>query len=148
MNTVNIKVLENGTPFYTDDNEKRIEKGDSGYDLYITETTIIPPFTTALLPLGISASSDYGGGLFVMARSSVWKRNLMMCNSIGLIDMGYRGEIKAPIYNGNSTPQEIESGTRLCQLVLPNAKPFIVKFVDELSDTIRGDGGFGSTGIK
>lgn len=148
MNTVFIKCIDESASYYTDDNEKRLERGDSGYDLYVAKTVTIEPFQSVILPLGIMAKTDYEGGYFVVARSSIWKTPLAMANSIGIIDSGYRGQIGAPVYNRTMEPYTIEAGTRMFQLCLPHLKPFMVEFVDDLDETIRGEGGFGSTGTK
>jgi len=69
-----------------------------------------------------------------------------MANSVGLIDASYRGEILGRVYNLNEEDLEFKRGERLFQLVAPNLSSFTVKIVDELSETSRNEGGFGSTG--
>ena len=69
-----------------------------------------------------------------------------MANSIGVIDSGYRGELMVPVDNPTDDDYMIKPGERLFQIILPNLEEFEVEIVDELSETERGDGGFGSTG--
>ena len=82
----------------------------------------------------------------IFPRSSISNKNLMLANSIGLIDAGYRGEIMAAVDNRGDKDYMIVPGQRLFQIVHPTLCPFNVGVVDKLSKTDRGDGGFGSTG--
>ena len=87
---------------------------------------------------------------YIYPRSSISKTPLMLANSVGIIDSGYRGNIKIALRNAMpKTNYRIEKHVRLTQICLPSLESFIVKLVDksELSDTVRGEGGFGSTGI-
>lgn len=141
---------------------------NSGFDVCIAHTMAVPPgmATTHMAKLGIKAemstmdqnplSSDHSRrentptAYWLLPRSSLSKTPLMQSNHLGLIDMGYRGEIMAPLRNLSETSYTIESETRLFQLCHPNAYPITVVMVDkaeELSSSERGEGGFGSTGI-
>lgn len=122
------------------------ESTDSGIDIVFPNDMTIT--NTCLIPLGIKCQlvSSSVHGYFLMPRSSIWKTPLRQCNSIGLIDFGYRGELCAPVDLHNNTEYTIKKGERLFQLVLPNAQPFKIKIVNELTETERGEGGFGSTG--
>ena len=82
----------------------------------------------------------------LVPRSSISKTPLRMANSIGIIDAGYRGEIMAAVDNRGDKDYMIVPGQRLFQIVHPTLCPFNVGVVDKLSETDRGDGGFGSTG--
>jgi len=82
----------------------------------------------------------------LVPRSSISKTPLRMANSIGIIDAGYRGEIMAAVDNTSDKDYMVVPGQRLFQIVHPTLYPFNVAVVDELSETERGDGGFGSTG--
>lgn len=84
----------------------------------------------------------------LVPRSSICKTSLLMANSEGIIDRTYRGLIKAPVKNFNLTePYEIKEGTRLFQIVAPDLGHIReIKLVDALPETVRGEGGFGSTG--
>ena len=81
-----------------------------------------------------------------MPRSSISKTPIRLCNSIGLIDAGYRGEIMAAVDNIKQEDYTINSGQRLFQIVAMDGSPLSFELVDELSSTSRGAGGFGSTG--
>jgi len=80
------------------------------------------------------------------ARSSICKTPLVLCNSVGTIDAGYRGVIKAAVNNFSDQDVVLKKGERYFQLVAPALSPFDVSFVYSLSETVRGDSGFGSTG--
>ena len=120
--------------------------GDAGLDLYILEETVILAGETKLLKLGISCEPIDGKAYYLFPRSSISKTPLRMSNSIGLIDGGYRGEIMASCDNIKDFDFKIEKGQRLFQLVAVDSSPISYKVVTELSETTRGDGGFGSTG--
>jgi dUTP pyrophosphatase len=81
-----------------------------------------------------------------MPRSSIAKTPLRLSNSIGLIDGGYRGEIMAAVDNIKTEDYTVEPGQRLFQLVAMDGAPIHFELVDALSETTRGEGGFGSTG--
>ena len=81
-----------------------------------------------------------------MARSSISKTPLRLSNSVGLIDAGYRGEIMAAVDNIKDFSFSLEKGQRLFQLVSMNGDAIHFELVDTLSNTSRGEGGFGSTG--
>jgi len=81
-----------------------------------------------------------------MPRSSIAKTPLRLSNSIGLIDSGYRGEIMAAVDNIKTEDYTVEPGQRLFQLVAMDGASIHFELVDELSETTRGSGGFGSTG--
>ena len=123
----------------------------AGADLYaaISEDMLIKPGDTKLIPTGISVEIPKGLVGLVYARSSLaTKRGLAPANKVGVIDSDYRGEIMVALYNQGNTDELIEPNERIAQIVFtPYIKgEFMV--VDELSDTIRGVGGFGSTGRK
>ena len=81
-----------------------------------------------------------------MPRSSIAKTPLRLCNSVGLIDGGYRGEIMAVVDNIKSNDYTVEPNQRLFQLVAMNGSPISFEIVQDLSESTRGEGGFGSTG--
>jgi dUTP pyrophosphatase len=130
--------------------------GDSGIDLITNEEVIIQPFETKLVGLGIKAAmykvndgNDINVSWQLYPRSSISKTPLMLHNSIGLIDRDYRGEIKAPLRNMSNKEYKVEKGVRLVQAVAGNVEHEIVfELVTQLEETIRGEGGFGSTGKK
>lgn len=123
----------------------------AGADLYacLDEKITINENETVMIHTGISAQIPEGFGGFIFARSSLGcKRGLAPANKVGVIDSDYRGEIMVGLHNHSGKTQEIEPGERIAQMViLPYATAeFILS--DELTDTTRGQGGFGSTGKK
>ena len=120
--------------------------GDAGVDLYILEETIMFAGETKLIKLGICCEPADGKAYYLFPRSSISKTPLRMSNSVGLIDGGYRGEIMASCDNIKDFDCTIKEGQRLFQLVAVDSSPISYKVVEELSETTRGDGGFGSTG--
>lgn len=150
MDSLNITLLnDNARTYYTGDNS-HIDRGDSGYDLYYCgETLTIAPGETKMLGLGIAGElityNHNIHGYELWPRSSIYKTGLILANSIGLIDYGYRGEIKAVVRNISNCDYIIIPGTKLFQLCMPDKRPFFVNIVDTLTSTIRGIGGFGST---
>ena len=126
-------------------------QGDSGYDLFAQSRITVRPHTTEFLKFQISCEAKrYDGtatSYFLLPRSSISKTPLIMNNSMGLIDAEYRGEIMAPVHNLSDFDYIIEKGTRLFQLVNPLGGTINATIVNDLSDTVRGSGGFGSSGV-
>ncbi len=123
----------------------------AGADLYACtgETVTINPHETKLIHTGIAMEIPVGFAGLVYARSGIAsKRGLAPANKVGVIDSDYRGEIMVALHNHSESVQTIENGERIAQLVIA---PYITAdFIlsDELDDTQRGEGGFGSTGTK
>ena len=129
---------------------KRETSGSAGHDLRacISEDVILPAGGSLRLPTGIAIemeSADYVA--IIAARSSMAaKYGVTMANGIGVIDSDYRGEISVLLYNHSQEDFVIHPGDRVAQLLLlPVDLPYSVE-VEELSQTQRGEGGFGSTG--
>lgn len=121
--------------------------GDAGVDLRSTEPVILQPGQRGLIPTGIAVAIPDGYAGFVQPRSGMAiKKGLGLLNSPGLIDSGYRGEIKVIAINLDSEPLEISRGDRIAQLVILPVPPVAYEEVDQLPASERGDGGFGSTG--
>ena len=127
-------------------NHGHFHKGDAGLDLYILNDDVFKPGETKKIKLGISCENQDGKGYFLFPRSSISKTPLRMANSIGLIDGGYRGEIMAVCDNIKDYEFSIKKGDRLFQLVSADLSDIEFQIVDKLSDSSRGQGGFGSTG--
>ena len=127
-------------------NHGHFHDGDAGLDLYVLEEITILAGETKLLKLGICCEPSDGKAYYLFPRSSISKTPLRMSNSIGLIDGGYRGEIMASCDNNKDFDFTIEKGQRLFQLVAIDSSPISYEVVEDLSNTSRGDGGFGSTG--
>ena len=123
---------------------------DAGYDLYFTETVTVPPGETVKCDFGVSVEAydedDAPCAIDMLPRSSIVKTPLRMANSVGLIDASYRGTLRVYVDNIRNEPYTIQKGDRLFQLVAPSRRPFKASFVEALSETERGDNGFGSTG--
>ena len=123
----------------------------AGADLYasIDETVTINPGETKLISTGISLEIPKGLVGLIYARSGLaTKKGLAPANKVGVIDSDYRGEIMVAIYNQSNKEQIIENKERIAQIVFT---PYIkgnFNVTEELSNTIRGAGGFGSTGSK
>lgn len=121
----------------------------AGADLYacLSETVTIAAGETCFIPTGIAVEVPRGCAGLVFARSSMGaKRGLAPANKVGVIDSDYRGEIFVALYNHGSEPQQITHGERIAQLLItPVFTPGFVQ-VQDLSNTLRGSGGFGSTG--
>ena len=121
--------------------------GDSGLDLFIKENQLVKARETKLINLGISSESTNGCSYFLMPRSSISKTPLRMSNSIGLIDGGYRGELKVYVDNISDDAFELKKGNRFFQLVAMNGDPISFIITEHLSESNRGAAGFGSTGL-
>jgi len=123
----------------------------AGADLYacMNDTVTVAPGETYLVHTGISVAIPEGYAGLIYARSGLaTKKGLAPANKVGVIDADYRGEIMVALHNHSAQPAEIENGERIAQMVIT---PFLTaEFVerDELDETERGAGGFGSTGTK
>lgn len=124
--------------------------GDSGIDLFsITNNVEVAPFSVYTIDFKIQCemidlSTNRLTSYYLVPRSSLSSTNFQLCNSIGIIDASYRGNIKAKVRNVSDTPTTLIDG-KYFQIVAPDLQPIRVKVVDTLSTSTRGDGGFGST---
>ena len=124
-------------------------KGASGMDLmaFIKETIIIKPKTSFLVPTGLSVAFSKDYEIQVRPRSGLAaKNNITVLNSPGTIDSDYRGEIKVIIYNHGNHDFTINNGDRIAQMILAPVVKMELEETNELPETLRGEGGFGSTG--
>ncbi len=123
--------------------------GDAGLDLYSTVDVTLDPHERMLVPTGIAVAIPDGFAGFVQPRSGLaMKSGLSLVNTPGLIDSHYRGEIKVIAVNLDpATPIQIRRGDKIAQLVIQSVERVELTEVDELDATVRGDGGFGSTGV-
>ena len=121
----------------------------AGADLYacLGEDVTILPGETKKIPTGLAMEIPVGCAGLIYARSSLGtKRGLAPANKVGVVDSDYRGEFMIFLHNHGAEPQTIQHGDRVAQLlVTPVFTPGFVE-ADQLSDTVRGTGGFGSTG--
>ena len=120
--------------------------GDAGLDLFVIHKLTINAGESTFIHMQIACENTEGKPYLVMPRSSISKTPLRLSNSVGLIDAGYRGEILAAVDNIKDVPYKVNPGQRLFQLVAMDGSPIHFKIVEELSETSRGTGGFGSTG--
>lgn len=123
----------------------------AGADLYALsdEDIVLVPGETKFVHTGISMEIPQGYVGLVYARSGIaCKRGIAPANKVGVIDSDYRGEIMVALHNHSNNEQKIESGERIAQIVIAPYVTAEFEECDELSDTSRGAGGFGSTGIK
>tara|TARA_Y100000748_G_C15501652_1_gene490373 strand:+ start:1900 stop:2337 length:438 start_codon:yes stop_codon:yes gene_type:complete len=127
-------------------NHGHFHDGDAGIDLFIAEKQTIKSGETSLIHLGIACENIEQKPYLLMPRSSISKTPLRLCNSIGLIDAGYRGEIIAAVDNIKDVFYTVDVGDRLFQLVAMDGSSISFSLVGELSSSDRGEGGFGSTG--
>ncbi len=122
--------------------------GDAGLDLLAAEDTSLQPGERAAIPTGLAVAIPEGYAGFVHARSGrALKEGLALVNAPGLIDSGYRGEIKVIVVNLDPrSPVDIKRGDRIAQLVIQPVVAAELEEVDELPGSTRADGGFGSSG--
>lgn len=123
--------------------------GDAGMDLYAAEDVVLEPHQRALVPTGIAVAIPEGFAGFVQPRSGLAiKQGLSLANTPGLIDSHYRGEIKIIAVNlDHVTPISIRRGDKIAQFVIQAVVRADLVEVAELDETVRGEGGFGSTGV-
>ena len=151
-------VTEQGKPFYPPvGTVERLSADNAGYDLKVVVDRR-PTTIATLTPLGVKARMiqicEYDNlpvaedsHFTLEPRSSIYKTGFIMANGRGIIDKTYRGELMAPMLSVGSNFSTVTSGTRLFQVIAP-ALGYIseVVYVDSLPNTVRGEGGFGSTG--
>ncbi len=122
--------------------------GDAGADLVTTEDVELGPGERRLVPTGIAIALPDGYAAFVHPRSGLAARHgLSIVNAPGTVDAGYRGEIKVALVNLDpATPIRLRRGDRIAQLVVQRVEHATFAEVDALPDSVRGEGGYGSTG--
>ena len=155
MDFIRLYIKTDGSKFY----QSKINlDGDAGVDLFFPNMVRVPKGETMLVDFEINCKMVHVheielGHLFeeptsfmLVPRSSIFRTPLRQANNIGIIDSGYRGRIMVPVDNRSNEDYIIKPKERLFQLVHPSLKPISIELVEELDDTERGDGGFGSTG--
>jgi dUTP pyrophosphatase len=121
--------------------------GDAGIDFYSTEKIAFGPYMQMRVPTGIAVQIPEGCVGLIWDKSSVsFKQGLKVMG--GVIDAGYRGEIIISLYNTTDKEQVIEKGYKVAQMIIQKFEDCDIVEVADLSDTVRGDQGFGSTGHK
>ncbi len=143
---VNVKKLNENAklPF-------RATQGSAGADLFacIDTDVVVLPQERVLVPTGIAIELESPEtGAFIFPRSSLSSKfGISLANCVGVVDSDYRGEIKVPVINHSNESYTIHNGERIAQMViLPVILPTFAE-ADELTETQRADGGFGSTGV-
>lgn len=123
--------------------------GAAGADLYacLEEEIVIAPGQSAFVPTGLSMEIPVGFAGLIYARSGLaCKRGLAPANKVGVVDSDYRGEFMVVLHNHGAEPQTVANGERIAQLVITPVYTPAFEEVEELTDTQRAAGGFGSTG--
>ena len=144
MNTVRVKKLHPNAVLPTYGSAEA-----AGADLYacLEEAVTIAPGEVYWVPTGIALEVPKGCAGLVYARSSLGaKRGLAPANKVGVVDSDYRGEVKVVLLNHSNQPQTLQPGERVAQFVITPVLQPAYEEVDELTDTSRGEGSFGSTG--
>ena len=139
-------------------NNHRMDRGDAGFDLYFPGDVTINAKETKMIDLkiqceGLSDNDDRNVCYYLYPRSSISKTPLRLANSVGIIDSGYRGSLIGAFRclpfstTGGATNYTVIANTRLLQICHPTLCPIYVTIVNanDLSSSVRGDGGFGST---
>jgi dUTP pyrophosphatase len=141
--TVQLKMLDDGLepPSYA-------HPGDAGADLRTRIDVELEPGERMLVPTGVALALPFGFAAFIHPRSGLaTKHGLTVVNAPGTVDAGYRGEISVTLLNTDkSRPITLLRGDRIAQMVIQRVETASFELVDELSDSVRGTGGFGSTG--
>ena len=143
MIEVQIKLLDEGLPV-----PRYQHEGDAGLDLPSRVDYVLEPGERATIPTGIAVAIPQGYAGFVLPRSGLASRNgISLVNSPGLVDSGYRGEMAIVMINTDKREAfHIKRGDRIAQLVIQKVESVVLRQIEELDDTSRGAGGFGSTG--
>ncbi|MEW6554623.1 MAG: dUTP diphosphatase [Actinomycetota bacterium] len=122
--------------------------GDAGLDICSAEDLVLEPGERALVSTGFAMALPEGYAAFVQPRSGLAARSgISIVNTPGLIDCHYRGEVKVVLVNLGKEPFTVKKGDRIAQMVVQQVETARIDVVDELDDTARGEGGFGSTGL-
>ena len=144
MNPIRVKSLREGAllPAYG-------SHGAAGADLYacIPAPVTIAPGETAFIPTGLAMEIPENCAGLIYARSGLaCKRGLAPANKVGVVDSDYRGEVTVALHNHSGIAQTIENGDRIAQMLITPVLTPVYVLTEELSDTTRNLGGFGSTG--
>lgn len=141
--TVQLKMLDDGLtpPSYA-------HPGDAGADLRSRIDVVLAPGERRLVPTGVAIALPSGYAAFIHPRSGLaTKHGLSIVNAPGTVDAGYRGEISVTLINTDRTePISLQRGDRIAQMVIQRVETAAFDVVDELPQSVRGTGGFGSTG--
>lgn len=145
MNSIRVKILRQGAQLPTYGTSEA-----AGADLYacLSQSVTLAPGETAFIPTGIALEVPKGCAGLIYARSGLaCKRGLAPANKVGVVDSDYRGEITVVLYNHGSQMQTIHHGERIAQLVITPVLTPAYELSSQLTDTVRDQAGFGSTGV-
>ena len=142
LSKIKVKLLSNQAKIPT-----QAHDSDAGWDLYSTQDVEILPGHRQIIPIGIALVIPEGYVGLIWARSGLSVKN--GCDVLaGVIDAGYRGEIKVCLQNCDSiNPIVLNKGSKVAQILFQEVPKFILEQVEELEDTSRGESGFGSSGL-
>jgi dUTP pyrophosphatase len=136
-----MKIDENAiTPVYA-------REGDAGLDIFSNIDYTLKAGTRSTIPTGICFGLDKGYVALVWDKSGVAGKSGIKTMA-GVIDSGYRGEVKVVLLNTSTEDYPIKKGDKIAQVLIQKVNSAIIKEVDSLEETKRGEGGFGSTGLK
>lgn len=141
MHTLNVVLLNEKAVL-----PKKSRPDDAGFDIVGTEKLYDPNTNTITFKTGIAIEIPKGYAGFLMPRSSIYKTGLQLCNSIGLLDENFRGEIMFKFNMIAPGAETYQPGDRVGQLVILPLPKFEINLVNSLSKTDRGSNGFGSSG--
>jgi len=130
---------------------------DSGFDLFVTEDVVLAAGKITMINMQVKCAvyANAQGKMIPMSyylypRSSVIKRGIMLANSVGIIDSGYRGPLMTGFYNTRTEDVEIKAGDRIVQICMPDLSPYynvtLIEEIEKIEKTERNEGGIGSTG--
>ena len=141
--TVKIKLMEGCDELFP----VKAHHDDAAFDLKAREDVEMEPGKPVLVPTGVFMELPVGYEAQVRPRSGLaFKHALTVLNSPGTIDAGYRGEVRVIMLNAGLEPYHVKYGDRIAQMVIAKLPEIELVAVDDLSDSNRGEGGFGSTG--
>ena len=124
-------------------------EGDSGMDLYSVENTTIEPGERKTVKTGLAVSLPKGFEAQVRPKSGLAvNHGITVLNTPGTVDSSYRGQIMIIVINLGKEPYKVEKGKKIAQMVIARVEKAEVEETDELDETTRSDGGFGSTGLQ
>ena len=128
---------------------RKAHADDAAYDLHSRTDLELEPMTSTLVPTGLFLELPVGYEAQIRPRSGLaLKHDIMLTNSPGTVDAGYRGEVGVIVYNGGKAPFPVRRGDRIAQMVIAKLAEVELEEAETLSESQRGTGGFGSTGIR
>ena len=146
MRYLPVKIIRQGARL-----PERGTRGSVGFDIAacLSEEIVIEPGETRMIGVGLAIALEPGYAAFIYARSGLGiKRGIVPANCVGVVDSDYRGEIIVGLRNTSNEPFAVNNGDRIAQMVVSRCETPEIILSDDLDDTQRGDGGFGSTGHR